>query len=191
MLFKLLPGYDTVRTWPYSAAATRVSAVTKLLGQFDGQLDRSFAVYLPNSSCACCYRHTAWQEFGRVLNRQLLGLLSQNHSASLTYNLTGVWLCTYPTALVSAVTELLNQFDIQLCRSLYLHDGSSAQNCSAILTYNLAWVWPCAYTAALVPTVTELLGQFDIQLSMSLAMCSPDNSCAYCYRTALPVWHTT
>ena len=215
MLFKWLPGYDTIWTWPCSAAATLVSAVTNLLGQFDVQLDRSFAVYLPNSSYACCHRRTAWQEFGCVLTRRLLGLLSphcsaslmhnlaefgrvltwwlfcllsQNRSASLTYNLTGVWLWTYLTALVSAVAELLSQFDVQLGRSLtvYLRFGSSAQNCSAILTYNLAWVWPCTPTTALAPAVTEPLCQFDIQLSMSLAMCSPDNSCAYCYRTARP-----
>ena len=101
----------------------------------------------PDNSCAYCYRtalpvwHTTWHESGHVLTWQLLCLL--------------------------------------------------LQNCSASLTYNLAWVWPCAHLTTLVPTVTELLCQFDIQLSMSLAMCSPDNSCAYCYRTALPVWHTT
>ena len=55
-------------------------------------------------------------------------LLSLNCSANLTYNLTGVWPCTYMTALVPTVTELLCQFDVQLGRSLtlYLHNSSSA-----------------------------------------------------------------
>ena len=95
---------------------------------------QSLAVYLHDSSSAGCHLTalpvwcTTWQEFGCVLTWQLLCLLSLNCSANLTYNLTGVWPCTYMTALVPTVTELLCQFDVQLGRSLtlYLPDSSCA-----------------------------------------------------------------
>ena len=186
MLFKLLPGYDTIWTWPYSAAATRVSAVTKLLGQFDVQLDRSFAVYLPNSSSACCYRHTAWQEFGRVLTRQLLGLLSPNCSASLMYTLA-----EFGHVLTWWLFCLLSQNHVQLDRSLAVYLPDSSCVCCH---WTAQPVWHTTLQESVLTRrlfCTELLRHFDIQLGMSLAMFLHGSSCAYCYRTALPVWHTT
>ena len=90
---------------------------------FSSSIQRIVFLFCPYNRKQCCLNYSLVMillELDHILLRPLVCLLSQNCLASLTYNLTGVSLCTYLTALLPVVT------DIQLGRSLavYFPDSS-------------------------------------------------------------------